>query len=290
MVAMASSALSSIGQKLARWRAWVQAAFLLVWLDPLALRLHSVCGPVFHCHSCPLAAFACPIGVLANFSALHVVPLMALGTLLLAGGLVATMVCGWACPFGFLQDLAGRAPTPKVRLPAWAGYGRYAVLTLLVAAVPFAFGTAHPLFVCRVCPAGGLEAALPGAIRQAVVGGPVVWPNALKLAVVALVTVSTFFTWRPWCRALCPLGAIYGAFNRVSIVFLRFHPQLCDGCGACARGCRYGADPRKRASDPHCIRCLECARCDALTLSSAFARARAGGKTAAIREADGGRT
>ena len=60
---------------------WVQAGFLLAWLDPLLLRMHNVCGPVFHCYSCPLATFACPIGMLANFSALHVIPFAALGTL-----------------------------------------------------------------------------------------------------------------------------------------------------------------------------------------------------------------
>ena len=54
---------------LARWRSWVQAAFLLAWLDPFLLRMHGICSPVFHCYSCPLATFACPIGILAQYSA-----------------------------------------------------------------------------------------------------------------------------------------------------------------------------------------------------------------------------
>jgi hypothetical protein len=85
MVAMAASTRLGLTARLVRWRVWIQAGFLLVWLDPFMLRLHNVCGPVFHCYSCPLATFACPIGVLANFSAIHVVPLVAIGTLVVVG-------------------------------------------------------------------------------------------------------------------------------------------------------------------------------------------------------------
>ena len=113
---------------LARWRIWVQAGFLLAWLDPFLVRMHGVCSPVFHCYSCPWATFACPIGILAQYGALHVVPYLALGTLLVVGSLFGSLVCGWACPFGFLQDLVARIPTPKLRLPGWLGLTRYAVL------------------------------------------------------------------------------------------------------------------------------------------------------------------
>ncbi len=76
---MAKNKSGTVASKLARWRSWVQAGFLLAWLDPLMLRMHTVCSPVFHCYSCPLATFACPIGVLANFSAIHLIPFAALG-------------------------------------------------------------------------------------------------------------------------------------------------------------------------------------------------------------------
>ena len=83
---MAKNKSKTPAAKIARWRMWVQAGFLLAWLDPLLIRMHTFCGPVFHCYSCPLATFACPIGVLANFSALHHVPFAPLGTLMILGG------------------------------------------------------------------------------------------------------------------------------------------------------------------------------------------------------------
>ena len=262
---MTNTSLKGIGARLIRWRAGVQAAFLFVWLDPLMLRLHTVCGPVFHCYSCPLATFACPIGVLANFSALHVFPFIAVGTLVAVGALVGSLVCGWACPFGFLQDLAAKAPTPKLQLPRWVGYGRYAVLAALVIAVPFLLGEGHPLFICRVCPAGALEGAGPNVVGTALKGQAVVLPGAAKVAITAVFLAVIFLTWRPWCRALCPLGGIYGLFNGVSAFFLRFRADRCTDCGLCRKPCRYGVTPGERANDPRCIRCLECTKCGAFS-------------------------
>lgn len=271
MVAMTKSRPRPL-PRLVRWRAWVQAAFLLVWLDPLMLRLHTVCAPVFHCYSCPLATFACPIGVLANFSSLHVVPFIAIGTLVVVGGLVGTLLCGWACPFGFLQDLAARVPAPKFHLPRWTGYTRYVVLGGLVLVIPFLFGEGHPLFICRVCPAGALEAALPAVVGNALRGEAIVWPSIAKIAVTVLVVTAMFFTWRPWCRLFCPLGAVYGLFNRASAFFLRVRPDRCTPCGLCREPCRYGVAPGERANDPRCIRCLECTRCGAFAFSSVLSR------------------
>ena len=270
MAPMAKENSLPLSARFARWRAWVQGVFLLVWLDPLGLRLHMVCSPVFHCHSCPLALFACPIGVVANFSALHLVPLIALGTLVTIGALAGTFVCGWVCPFGLLQDLMGRIPTRKFELPSWLGYGRYVVLAALVLAIPYFFGEEHPLFFCRLCPAGALEAALPYAASTAIAGSSIAWPSTTKIVIFGLVFAATFFAWRPWCTLLCPLGAIYGLCNRASVVFLRFHPERCNDCDLCRRLCRYRGRSQRRGDDMHCIRCLDCTRCNAVTLSHVF--------------------
>ena len=41
-----------------------------VWLAPVGRWLHGIPGCVFHCYSCPLSSFACPVGVMANYAAL----------------------------------------------------------------------------------------------------------------------------------------------------------------------------------------------------------------------------
>jgi ferredoxin-type protein NapH len=268
MVSMAKAKPGSNRWRLARWRVWVQATFLLAWLDPFLLRMHTVCSPVFHCYSCPLATFACPIGVLANFSALHVIPYMAIGTLVVFGAVFGSFVCGWACPFGFLQDLIARIPTPKFTLPAWTGYTRYVVLAVFVLAIPFWYGKGDPYFFCSLCPAGASEGALPNMVQQARAGTQIEWPSAIKMTLLALVLIAALVEWRPWCTVFCPLGAIYSLCNRVSFFFLRFHRNRCKDCDTCRSLCRAGGTAQQRVDGLHCLRCLECTNCRAVTVGT----------------------
>lgn len=264
--------LGRLSSKLLGWRMWIQTAFLLVWLDPLGVRMHTMCSPVFHCYACPLATFACPIGIMAQFSALHIFPFVAIGLLVAVGAMFGSLICGWVCPFGYLQDLAGKVPTPRFDLPKFTGYFRYVMLIGAVLAIPYFFGEGHPLFVCRICPAGALEAAVPTMVSQASAGEKIVWPNALKLIILIVFLIAIFFIRRPWCRVLCPLGAIFSLFNRVSAFFLRFSADECTHCERCHKLCEYGIEPEKTPNDLRCIRCLECTQCspDALTLGSVF--------------------
>ena len=258
--------------KLMLKRMWVQAAFLLVWVNPFGVHYHSMCAPVFHCYACPLATFACPVGVLANFAALHIIPFVALGLLIAVGALFGSLVCGWACPFGFLQDLTAKIPTPKFDPPRWTGHLRYVVLIGAVLLVPYFFGKDHPLFICSFCPAGAVEAAAPNMVRQAATGQTVTFPNALKLTVLAVFVVAILFMRRPWCRVLCPLGAIFSLFNRASVFFLKFDAEKCTECKRCHKLCELGIEPDKSPNDSRCIRCLECTQCgpDALQLKTVF--------------------
>jgi polyferredoxin len=264
--------LGRFSSKLLGWRMWIQTAFLLMWLDPLGVRMHTMCSPVFHCYACPLATFACPIGIIAQFSALHIFPFVAVGLLVATGAVFGSLICGWVCPFGYLQDLTAKVPTPKFDLPKFTGYFRYVMLIGTVLLIPYLFGEGHPLFVCRICPAGALEAAVPTMAGQAIAGETVIWPNALKLTILIVFLIAIFFIKRPWCRVLCPLGAIFSLFNRVSAFFLRFNAEACTHCERCHKLCEYGIEPEKTPNDLRCIRCLECTKCspDALTLGSVF--------------------
>jgi len=249
-------------RRFARVRRWVQAAFLAIWLNPL-LYLPVVCGPVYHCHACPLSAFACPIGVLANFSAWHVFPFVAVGTLLVVAISIGALVCGWACPFGLVQDLLAKIPTRKFRIPTWLGHGRYVVLIILVLALPFWLGTESKLFFCRLCPVATLESALPETVKTGIL------PSAPRLVILALLVAALFVYRRPWCRVLCPLGGLLTLGNRWSLFRLRWDLARCNHCGKCARDCPYGVELPERLNSAQCLRCLECTdeKCGALRSS-----------------------
>ncbi len=255
-------------RRLPRIRPWVQTAFLAVWLGPFGLRLNSVPGCVFHCYACPLASFACPVGLAAQFAALHIWPVLVLGVVVTVGALVGSFVCGWACPFGFLQDLLAKIPARKLRIPAWMGYGRYVVLAALVVAVPYFWGEGHVLFICRVCPAGALEAGVPHMIGQAVAGEPIAWMSWWKFAILGGLVVAAIFSFRPWCTALCPLGGFLSLFNRGSLLHMRFDPVGCTECNLCRSRCPAGVKVETDINSSRCIRCTECTVCGAIRVST----------------------
>ncbi|MCE5341342.1 MAG: 4Fe-4S binding protein [Planctomycetaceae bacterium] len=262
---------TSFIEKLTASRIWIQTAFLLIWLDPMALRMHNVCGTVFHCYACPLATFACPVGILVNFSALHLFPFMAIGTLILVGAILGSFVCGYICPFGLLQDMAAKIPVRKFNLPQWFGSIRYLVLLGLVLAVPFFWGENHPLTFCKVCPAGALEGAVPNMLSQAAAGQKIIFPNTLKITVLLVTLTGMIFVNRFWCK-LCPLGAIFGLFNKFSVFHLKLDPAVCTNCNICHTSCKIGVKPNLQPNHTNCIRCLDCTSCKpkALSIGSVF--------------------
>lgn len=66
-----------------------------------------ICVPGLNCYSCPGAAGACPIGSLQAVMGGRTknISYYVLGTVLLFGVLFGRLICGFVCPFGFVQDL-----------------------------------------------------------------------------------------------------------------------------------------------------------------------------------------
>lgn len=125
----------------ARLRLWTALAAAFAFnLRPFGLSMKTWCAPGFNCHGCPAASTACPIGVLAFSSAVRAWPAAAIGWLLVIGAAVGRLMCGYACPVGLAQECMHRVPGPKLRAPRWLRYGKYLVLALLVAVLPFALG------------------------------------------------------------------------------------------------------------------------------------------------------
>jgi ferredoxin-type protein NapH len=264
---------AELGRRLARVRPWVQTGFLGVWLAPLGQWLHGIPGCVFHCYSCPLSSFACPVGVAANYAALLPatleVPYLLIGVLALVGAAGGSIVCGWACPFGFVQDLLGKITPKKILLPGWVGGIRYVVLVGLVLLLPMILGFKGIPFedqivsICRLCPAGALEAGLPYSVKSYMAGNG--WMmSGFKTALLLAFIAAALFIHRPWCRVFCPLGGFLALFNRFSLFHLRFNAKECVECNLCRSRCAMGVKVDQAVNVTGCIRCLECTKCGAL--------------------------
>jgi len=92
-----------------------------------------------------------------------------------------------------------------------------------------------------------------------------------KLGVLAAVLAACLWIFRPFCKYLCPLGALYGLMNRVSLCRLHLDDDRCLGCGRCAKACPMQVDPIRQPDSPECIRCGRCAKaCPAEALHVGF--------------------
>ena len=226
--------------------------------------LKSVCVPGLNCYSCPGAVGACPIGSLQSFlSGLRVrIPYYIVGLLLFFGAVLGRAVCGFLCPFGFLQELLNKIPgVPKrnhFRLDRPLRRLKYAVLVLLVVVLPLLYPLT-PFFCKYLCPSGTLAGILLAArdsMVRAQLGGIFLW----KLFVLLWVVAACLVIYRPFCKYLCPLGAIYGLFNRFALYRTHLDTDKCIHCGACAAACRMCVDPSQTPNSAECIRCGDCAR------------------------------
>lgn len=223
----------------------------------------SVCVPVLNCYSCPGALGSCPIGSLQSSlagTALKI-PFYVIGLLLLFGLLLGRMICGWLCPFGFVQDLLYKIPSPKLRKNKYTkrlSKLKYFVAIVFVILLPIAFylstGVGSPAFCKYICPAGTLEAGIPLVTMNSYLRDGLGFLFAWKIFLLAITLIASVFIYRPFCRFICPLGAWYGLFNKLSFYGVTVN-NSCIGCNKCIKYCKMDCE---KVGDAECINCGEC--------------------------------
>lgn len=228
--------------------------------------LKQACVPVLNCYSCPGAVGSCPVGSLQAVAsgAAFQFSFYVAGFLALIGILAGRMACGWLCPFGLIQDLLHRIPSRKFFLPDRVRYIKYFVLALFVLLLPAlvrdAYGLGVPYFCKWLCPAGTLEAAIPLSIVNADIRSSLGALFNWRLAWLMFFMVLSIYAHRAFCTTLCPLGAIYSMFNRISYFSITYNHNRCNNCGSCAGSCYQRLPAKKGINHPECIRCLKCVR------------------------------
>jgi ferredoxin-type protein NapH len=227
------------------------------------------CVPILNCYACPSAFFSCPIGTIQHFMVVHSIPLYALGYLGVIGFFVGRMPCGTLCPFGFLQELLHKLPSFKIRIPPYLRSFRFLVLVSLVFVVPWITGEN---WFSKLCPAGTLTAGLPWVAMSPEIRALVRDLFWIKIALLVFFIVSSVIARRPFCQTTCPLGALYGLFNRVSLVRLRWNAATCNHCDKCFEICPMEIKVYEDENTAQCIRCLDCTACEAITVSTVIAR------------------
>ena len=223
-----------------------------------------LCVPGMNCYSCPGAVGACPLGSLQGaISSGHSTLWYVGGILLLYSILFGRMICGWICPFGYIQELVYKLHTPKLKKSKFTrilSYLKYVLLVVFVFIIPIMYAFKDqplPAFCKYICPSGTLEGGMlllaneVNASYFSMLGPIFTWKFLLMVSIM----VGCVFVFRLFCRFLCPLGALYGLFNKFSFFGVKVEEHNCINCNLCVKHCKMDVN---KVGDQECISCGEC--------------------------------
>ena len=190
-------------------------------------KLKNLCVPGLNCYSCPGAVGSCPIGAMQavigswNFR----FAFYAAGFLMFVGALAGRFVCGWLCPFGLVQDLLHKIPFVK-KIDTFKGDRllrrlKYVILIVFVILLPMflvdVLGQGLPYFCKYICPAGTLEGGILLVLFNKSMRSALGWLYAWKSVLLIVTVILSVIIYRPFCKYICPLGAVYSVFNPISV-------------------------------------------------------------------------
>ena len=163
-------------------------------------------------------------------------------------------ICGWACPFGALQELIYKLPVlnsfkRENKLPFWiTNTVRFSLFALFLAA----------LFLDLF----GLRSQ--GHILYHFMNPFNLFSFNFPLAIVfytSSVIAISFLFYRPHCYFVCPFGLFSWFLEKISIFRIWINREKCTGCGACVKACPGLAMKglyEKTAFSADCFSCGEC--------------------------------
>lgn len=227
----------------------------------------NACVPGLNCYSCPGAAASCPLGALQNALANTdaKAPYYVIGILMLYGIIFGRWICGFLCPFGLIQDLLYKIKTPKLKknkVTKVLSYLKYVILVVFVILIPLIYALQAssiplPAFCKYICPsgtllgAGGLLSNESNDYMFSMLGPLFTW----KFCLLVIIILACIFIYRAFCRFLCPLGAIYSLFNKISLLGIKLDKPSCIDCGKCINKCKMDIH---HVGDHECISCGDC--------------------------------
>ena len=230
--------------------------------------LKYVCVPGMNCYSCPGALGSCPIGALQSTlsSREYKISLYVFGLISLFGVIFGRFICGFLCPFGLIQDLLFKISfvkkVRKLKGEKFLRGIRFLILAVFVIILPMFIiditGLGKPWFCKYICPVGTLEGGVPLVLMNESLRSAIGFLFKWKVAILIAILLFSIIIYRPFCRYICPLGAIYGIFNKISFVRYRVDKSKCSKCGLCQKKCELNIKVYENPNSMDCIRCGKC--------------------------------
>lgn len=169
--------------------------------------------------------------------------------------LIGRLLCGFMCPFGFIQDILDKI-REKLHIKPIIVSDRMLKLIqpikwvwiILFISLVFLGGD-----FCDICPNKIISPSLGGYWVDVFVGG----------FIGVIVIVGSFYIKRFWCL-MCPLGYILGIFHKYNLFKLKKDCTSCTECGACYEECPmkikniYTERKKENVQETDCIMCGKC--------------------------------
>ena len=162
------------------------------------------------------------------------------------------LICGWACPFGALQELFYSLPILK---------------RIKRRKVPFFISNLvrGGLFLLMLLLLFGIVGGKTGLVIYHSMNPFNLFNldfETLPILITIMVAlVLALGVYRPFCQFVCPFGFVSWLAERLSLMRVRINPSLCDKCGICARVCPLEAAKGKVEGKVFGADCYSCARC-----------------------------
>ena len=162
------------------------------------------------------------------------------------------IICGWACPFGAMQELIFSLPilrkVKQWKVPFWLTNtirgGLFCVVLL------FLFGIV-----------GGRKGFVIYHYLNPFNLFNLDFDHWLILLTVVMFLTLAFFTYRPFCQFICPFGLVSWIAEKFSLYRIIIDEEKCTKCGACIKACPLHAAKGKVENKPFSADCFSCARC-----------------------------
>ena len=194
-----------------------------------------------------------------GINAVHPAAVVVFVTILFVSFLLRRSFCSWICPIATISEclwkVGFRLTLRNLRLPVWFDAGLRSVKYLLL------------LFFIYTIVIAMSPDALTGFIQTDyhkiadvrlmnffLHMSPVAFGILFSLVVVSIVLKN------PFCRYLCPYGALLGLVATLSPLRVTRNLDRCVSCGACSQACPTHIDVMHKASvaSPECIACWRC--------------------------------
>ena len=192
----------------------------------------------------------CAIGAIQNVTlglsdASYAVPLVVIGFFLLplvAALLAGRTFCAAVCPLGAIQDLVAVRP---IRVPRWLDHGLGLLAYVYLGAAVLFAATGAAFIICEYDPFVAVFRLIPLGRSASIMDA---FPGSLGMLILAgvFLLVGVFIA-RPYCRWLCPYGALLRVVSRFSWKHVTITPDECIQCRLCEDSCPFGAIQKPNA-------------------------------------------